>query len=195
MASTLGAHNPLRYRAYVYDTETQLYYLQSRYYNPEIGRWLNSDEYNIVLTNAMIQEVSMETNMYCYCTNDCVNYEDDYGYFKIKIGVAAKIIDAIILVVQIGAAIMAMKASFKMAKLIFKTSVKKTKKKLLDGIKELIGSKYWKILLKAVFGFVINVSISIAEFIVDLILNMSLSYAILRAIYEFIPASRKYLIL
>lgn len=34
MASTLGAANPLRYRGYVYDTETGLYYLSSRYYNP-----------------------------------------------------------------------------------------------------------------------------------------------------------------
>ena len=34
MASTLGAANPLRYRGYVYDTETGLYYLNSRYYNP-----------------------------------------------------------------------------------------------------------------------------------------------------------------
>jgi YD repeat-containing protein len=35
MASTLGADNPLRYRGYIYDTETGLYYLQARYYNPE----------------------------------------------------------------------------------------------------------------------------------------------------------------
>ena len=34
MAATLGAANPLRYRGYVYDTETGLYYLNSRYYNP-----------------------------------------------------------------------------------------------------------------------------------------------------------------
>lgn len=34
MAATLGAANPLRYRGYVYDTETGLYYLSSRYYNP-----------------------------------------------------------------------------------------------------------------------------------------------------------------
>ena len=37
LSSTLGTHNPLRYRGYVYDTETQLYYLLTRYYNPEIG--------------------------------------------------------------------------------------------------------------------------------------------------------------
>ena len=45
MASTLGSVNPLRYRGYVYDTETGLYYLQSRYYNPGWGRFINADAY------------------------------------------------------------------------------------------------------------------------------------------------------
>ena len=43
LATTLGAQNPLRYRGYVYDTETGLYYLQSRYYNPGWGRFINAD--------------------------------------------------------------------------------------------------------------------------------------------------------
>ena len=42
MADTLGESNPLRYRGYVYDNETELYYLQSRYYDPEIGRFINT---------------------------------------------------------------------------------------------------------------------------------------------------------
>ena len=37
--------NPLRYRGYVYDDETGLYYLQSRYYDPVTGRFLNADVY------------------------------------------------------------------------------------------------------------------------------------------------------
>ena len=41
----LAELNPLRYRGYVYDTETGLYYLQSRYYNPKLGRFLNADAY------------------------------------------------------------------------------------------------------------------------------------------------------
>ena len=45
MASTLGQINPLRYRGYVYDSETGLYYLQSRYYDPEVGRFLNADAF------------------------------------------------------------------------------------------------------------------------------------------------------
>ena len=45
MAATLGAANPLRYRGYVYDTETGLYYLSRRYYNPVWGRFINADGY------------------------------------------------------------------------------------------------------------------------------------------------------
>ena len=43
MPNTLGKTNPLRYRGYVYDQDTELYYLQSRYYDPELGRWINAD--------------------------------------------------------------------------------------------------------------------------------------------------------
>ena len=42
MASTLGAVNPFRYRGYYYDTESGFYYLQSRYYDPQVGRFLNA---------------------------------------------------------------------------------------------------------------------------------------------------------
>ena len=43
LASTLGTLQPFRYRGYVYDEETGLYYLQSRYYDPEVGRFISSD--------------------------------------------------------------------------------------------------------------------------------------------------------
>ena len=45
LATTLGVLNPLRYRGYVYDSETGLYYLQSRYYDPQIGRFINADQF------------------------------------------------------------------------------------------------------------------------------------------------------
>jgi len=67
-------HNPLRYRGYVYDQETQLYYLQSRYYNPEIGRFLNADAY--VSTGQGV----LGNNMFAYCGNNSVNRVDSTGY-------------------------------------------------------------------------------------------------------------------
>lgn len=41
--ASIGYKNPYRYRGYRYDTETGLYYLNSRYYNPEWGRFMNAD--------------------------------------------------------------------------------------------------------------------------------------------------------
>ena len=45
LATTLGADQPFRYRGYVYDNETELYYLQSRYYDPVICRFISADVY------------------------------------------------------------------------------------------------------------------------------------------------------
>ena len=74
MASTLGQINPLRYRGYVYDNETQLYYLQSRYYDPEIGRFINAD----AQISAPGSEI-LGNNMYAYCFNNPVNSSDPNG--------------------------------------------------------------------------------------------------------------------
>lgn len=43
MADTLGKLNPFRYRGYVYDAETGIYYVSSRYYDPKMGRWISSE--------------------------------------------------------------------------------------------------------------------------------------------------------
>jgi len=73
MASTLGALTPLRYRGYVYDTETGLYYLQSRYYDPEVGRFVNEDSY--ISTGQDL----FGNNMFAYCGNNAVNMLDSTG--------------------------------------------------------------------------------------------------------------------
>ena len=74
MADTLGTLNPLRYRGYVYDTETGYYYLQSRYYDPEIGRWINAD--------GVMSTVGGDIcgyNLFAYCFNNPVNMIDSSG--------------------------------------------------------------------------------------------------------------------
>ena len=73
MASTLGILNPLRYRGYVYDHETGLYYLQSRYYNPEWGRFLNADVF--ISTGQGL----LGNNMFTYCGNNPVANMDPQG--------------------------------------------------------------------------------------------------------------------
>lgn len=71
--AAIGALNPLRYRGYVYDTETGLYYLQSRYYDPEIGRFINADAFTST------GQGLLGNNMFAYCGNNPVVYEDDSG--------------------------------------------------------------------------------------------------------------------
>jgi RHS repeat-associated protein len=74
LAGTLGLKNPYRYRGYRYDTETGLYYLQSRYYNPDWGRFVNAD----ALGGSMGDLLSH--NMFAYCENNPVNLEDPSGF-------------------------------------------------------------------------------------------------------------------
>lgn len=66
--------NPLRYRGYYYDSETGFYYLQSRYYDPEIGRFINADSYASTDATGLLS-----TNMFAYCENDPVNRSDPSG--------------------------------------------------------------------------------------------------------------------
>ena len=64
-SGTLADINPLRYRGYYYDTETGFYYLQSRYYDPEIGRFINADSYASTDATGLLS-----TNMFAYCENN-----------------------------------------------------------------------------------------------------------------------------
>ena len=72
-ANSIGAINPLRYRGYVYDTESRLYYLQSRYYDPKIGRFINADA--LVSTGQGV----LGFNMFAYCRNNPVRRRDVQG--------------------------------------------------------------------------------------------------------------------
>ena len=69
-ADTLGQHNPLRYRGYVYDNETGLYYVSSRYYDPEIGRFINAD------SQLNQKDSILGFNMFAYCHNNPIMYSD-----------------------------------------------------------------------------------------------------------------------
>lgn len=78
MATTLGEANPFRYRGYFYDDETGFYYLQSRYYDPEIGRFISVDGYVQTPGKCLVS-----TNGFSYCQNDPINNYDYTGEFPV----------------------------------------------------------------------------------------------------------------
>ncbi len=69
----IGLINPFRYRSYYYDEEIKLYYLNSRYYNPEWSRFVNSD--NLIGTTDKI----ITYNLYSYCENNPIIMKDYDG--------------------------------------------------------------------------------------------------------------------
>ena len=72
--------NPIRYKSYYYDIESNMYYLRSRYYNPLLARFITPDNYQY------IDIEDYETyNLYTYSNNDSVNGMDPTGHFAITL--------------------------------------------------------------------------------------------------------------
>ena len=79
-ASTIGQANPLRFRGYVFDTETGLYYLGSRYYDPGVGRFVSADDVTYLGVNGTFTNY----NLYTYCSNNPIGMTDAGGTFGIS---------------------------------------------------------------------------------------------------------------
>ncbi len=73
ISGSMSQINPIRYRGYYYDTETGFYYLQSRYYDPSIGRFINADAF------ASTGQGFLGYNMFVYCNNNPIMYSDSLG--------------------------------------------------------------------------------------------------------------------
>ena len=86
---SIATINPYRYRGYYYDNEIGMYYLQSRYYNPVVGRFINADD-------PVIGEISNEKtshNIFTYCENEPVLNADYQGFFVIRRWMVSAIAD------------------------------------------------------------------------------------------------------
>lgn len=91
----IGYINPYRYRGYRYDNETGYYYLQSRYYNPEWGRFINAD--------AIIANVGVADgyNLFAYCANNPISRSDENGDFW-QLAIIATVVIGVIVSKAIG---------------------------------------------------------------------------------------------
>ena len=98
LASTLGSDNPFRYRGYYYDTESCFYYLNSRYYDAKVCRFVNAD--------CIISPGLTGTNLFAYCGNNPITGYDPTGNFDFN-----KLIGGICLVLVGVAAVAAVAVS------------------------------------------------------------------------------------
>ena len=74
----VGTANPFRYRGYYYDNESGLYYVSSRYYDPKIGRFINSD---VMIDTSTVHGF----NLFTYCGNNPIMFIDPTGYARIYV--------------------------------------------------------------------------------------------------------------
>ena len=130
-ACEIATVNPFRYRGYYYDAETGLYYVSSRYYDPEIGRWINSDEPLCLLIASNLQQY----NIYCYCENSPIKNVDFLGYWAVslKVSSVAVALDLILTLLALSVAFFAPAKVLSWSRKIFSWA-KKTFNNLINKI-------------------------------------------------------------
>lgn len=89
---SLGTINPFRYRSYYFDNETGWYYLNSRYYNPKLARFVTMDEIEYL----GVSESVLSYNLYSYCENNAINNSDKEGHVVTPANVIGAAIGAVI---------------------------------------------------------------------------------------------------
>ena len=104
LAETFGTEQPFRYRGYVYDEETGFYYLQSRYYDPEVGRFISAGVY--LSTGQGV----LGHNSYAYCMNSPVNMIDFSGHWPKWLETAVKVMSVVVAVAAVVTTVVAVSA-------------------------------------------------------------------------------------
>ncbi|MGI6361056.1 MAG: RHS repeat-associated core domain-containing protein [Bacillota bacterium] len=92
---TIGTINPLRYRGYYYDQDTGWYNLQTRNYDPVVCRFVSADAVDLVGSSSMSLK---DTNLYTYCNNNPVNFDDHDGQISLRSlirSLAVKVVSAL----------------------------------------------------------------------------------------------------
>ena len=156
MKYSLGRDNPFRYRSYYYDVESGLFYVGSRYYDPEIGRFINADVPEILMLSGLTGDI-LGANLFAYCANNPVMNVDPSGYIYIRFADLWKVI-AIIGLNPVGATLIGLG--------VYKLSVFLAAKAALLGAKigallGPVGSFAFSVLL-GVIGFSVGKKLAIA---------------------------------
>ena len=111
---SIATINPYRYRGYYYDVEISLYYLQSRYYDARVGRFVNEDD--VLMTIAYTFD-NRFVNLFTYSDNNSIANYDPNGDFSISVTVATVVLDLIILAIILAVSYFSSaKAAYKISK-------------------------------------------------------------------------------
>ena len=177
---SIATVNPFRYRSYYYDEETSLYYVFSRYYDPEICHWINSDD---VVAVFLSFETTYGVGLYSYCNNDPVNNIDNTGYWLVNISttIVGILLDAFVFII-----LPYIFTAFKATRLLkWAKASKWFRNKFNSAIKGLAKSLYnamdsimYKIMGKAANAATRAFTISKIQNLLEGILNFSIGYGI-----------------
>ena len=100
---TMAAINPIRYRGYYFDSDSGLYYLKSRYYDPNLQRFINSD-------GQLAKKDFVGANLFAYCGNNPVNLSDENGDWPKWLETTVKVASVVIAVAAVVATVAAVSA-------------------------------------------------------------------------------------
>ena len=166
----VATKNPLRYRGYYYDNETGLYYLQSRYYSPDLCRFISPDDFDYINNSSVLY-----LNAYAYCYNNAVSLSDAEGTTP---QLAINVADISAFVKHIGAKVKeTAKESLEKAKALLNKTVEKLKEtwakleekrsKTLEDLKYFI--KYPDVVINNALSKLLNKDVKIRFRLVEFI--------------------------
>ena len=95
-SNSYAQYNAITYRGYYFDSETNLYYVSSRYYDPAIGRFINADAIGLLGANRDFTSL----NLFAYCGNNPVSRADSAGYFWDTVFDIVSLVSSVVEVVQ-----------------------------------------------------------------------------------------------
>jgi RHS repeat-associated protein len=145
--------NPFRYRSYYFDKEIEMYYLQSRHYDPVVGRFVNAD----VVDVATLKGGKGYGNLFAYCENDAVNQSDAFGNLGIN-SLLSLIDDALSLIMSIASTAACDSRPYKQLGSQIKSAKTRTaRKKLVKAQKKLLKNGVGKDLYRIaqIIGYIV----------------------------------------